>query len=404
MADKVTFDATNRLIIFNDGVSACDAKEDIYSDWKEWFKVDGNAKYLHAFRTTGGDELAPGSYLGAYFFLTNGWRMRPYEGTHQLNVDGNLFVDGGGNPFVPTVGNYNVLVTLNVSSISTSLVTEIPEIQYSSYNGGITVDVNSTYSGADYPVGTFQQPVNNIPDAVTIANNKGFDKLFIIGNLTLGTGHNVDDFSFIGESPVKTEITIETDASTVGCEFQECTINGLLDGNSILEHCEVNSLDYVNGEIRDCRLGGPITLGGGVKSLFLNCGGVNPGIPPIIDMGASGQDCIFHDYSGGLKFQNMTSGSNQIRVQIDGGKVVLMPSVSAGSVTVVGIGLLVDQNGDVILSGIWNGVTITNALVNTDTVADATWEAASIEYSSDGTFGDVINKIKKLVNLIPAGL
>jgi len=35
-----------------------------------------------------------------------------------LTVDGNLFVDGGGNPFVPTSGSYNVLVNLNTSSKS----------------------------------------------------------------------------------------------------------------------------------------------------------------------------------------------------------------------------------------------------------------------------------------------
>jgi hypothetical protein len=32
------------------------------------------------------------------------------EANHTLELSGNLFVDGGGNPIVPTLGNYNVVV------------------------------------------------------------------------------------------------------------------------------------------------------------------------------------------------------------------------------------------------------------------------------------------------------
>lgn len=112
---KVTFDGPNKLIIVDTGITSLDVQIDLYSDWKEWMLVGDNAKYLPALRTVGGDTLVAPQEISPYFFLLNGWRVRPYEGDHMLTVDGNLFVDGGGNPFVPTVGNYNVLINLQTS-------------------------------------------------------------------------------------------------------------------------------------------------------------------------------------------------------------------------------------------------------------------------------------------------
>jgi len=118
MAEKVTFDGLNKLIIVDNGETSLDAAIDIYSAWKRWLVADHEANWLQALRTIAGDPIGGGQVVSPYFFLLNGWQVRPYEGNHQLEVDGNLFVDGGGNPFTPTVGAYNVLATLNLSSKS----------------------------------------------------------------------------------------------------------------------------------------------------------------------------------------------------------------------------------------------------------------------------------------------
>ncbi|MBY9000892.1 MAG: hypothetical protein KGD64_08270 [Candidatus Heimdallarchaeota archaeon] len=124
MAD-VTFDGTAKLVIINTGITEVDSA-DIYSWWKEWVLESDNAKYLSAFRTTGGDPVSAQVRISAYFFLTNGWKMRSWEGNHTLTVNGNLFVDGGAEfPFVPTIGNWTVLVTLQVSPQSQTVSTGI---------------------------------------------------------------------------------------------------------------------------------------------------------------------------------------------------------------------------------------------------------------------------------------
>lgn len=110
------FDGENKLIIL-DSPDNFDIA-DLYSRWKEWV-LDGYSQYPSAFRTLGGDPISPTQSVAAYFFLNNedGWKIRPYEGDYELVIDGNLYPeDYTGTMFVPTVGGYSVLITIERSS------------------------------------------------------------------------------------------------------------------------------------------------------------------------------------------------------------------------------------------------------------------------------------------------
>lgn len=102
----ITFDAQNKRIVLD---TAYVEVRDIYSRWKEWVQ-SGNAEYPAAFRVVGGDPIGGGIFVSSYFFLLNGWRIRPMESDHTLTLDGNISVDGGGVPVVSTLGNFNVVV------------------------------------------------------------------------------------------------------------------------------------------------------------------------------------------------------------------------------------------------------------------------------------------------------
>lgn len=127
------FDGINKIIILDDS-SAVNVK-DIYVAWKKWIQIDDNAKFLPTFRAIGGEELGAGVFLSSTYFLTNGWRIRPSETDYVLYVNGNLFVEEGGSPFVPTIGKYNVLINLNTSNIVNTVVVSGGE---NSGGGGIT--------------------------------------------------------------------------------------------------------------------------------------------------------------------------------------------------------------------------------------------------------------------------
>lgn len=102
----LTFDPTNKRIILDS--TNIDAIE-LYSRWKEWVVTSDNAKYLPAFSTVGGEPLGGGLFVSQYYFLLNGWRVRPMEANQTLVVNGNISVLGGGDPIVPTLGAYKVL-------------------------------------------------------------------------------------------------------------------------------------------------------------------------------------------------------------------------------------------------------------------------------------------------------
>jgi hypothetical protein len=122
MAESATFDGDQKLIIINNGEDEIDVQRDIYSAWKRWLIEQRSygltSNYLQALRTIGGDPISVTEVVSPYFFLLNGWRIRPYEGDHFLQVEGNIFVEGGGSPFVATVGSYNVVVSVSTSSKS----------------------------------------------------------------------------------------------------------------------------------------------------------------------------------------------------------------------------------------------------------------------------------------------
>lgn len=108
----ITFDPTHKRIILD---SSYVTAAQLYSRWKEWVQTGDNAKYAQAFYGLGGDPLGGGKFIASYFFLMNGWRIRPMEANHTLIIDGNVGVYGGGDqPVVPTLGNFNVLTQYTV--------------------------------------------------------------------------------------------------------------------------------------------------------------------------------------------------------------------------------------------------------------------------------------------------
>jgi len=100
--------STKRIILDSASVSAAQ----IWSAWVDWHEA--NQQWPLAFQLVGGNALGGGLFIPPYFFLMNGWRVRPMEASHNLTITGNLFVDGGGVPVVGTLGTYQVNVNYTV--------------------------------------------------------------------------------------------------------------------------------------------------------------------------------------------------------------------------------------------------------------------------------------------------
>ena len=105
----ITLDgATKRIILDSASVTAAQ----VWSAWVDWHET--HQQWPLAFQLVGGIALGGGLFIPPYFFLLNGWRVRPMEASHNLTITGNMFVDGGGVPVVPTLGTYQVNVNYTV--------------------------------------------------------------------------------------------------------------------------------------------------------------------------------------------------------------------------------------------------------------------------------------------------
>lgn len=123
-----TFDGVNKLIVCEAGTVAFSTAE-IYSRWKEWVQISDNAKFEAAFApSVGGNNLGNNVTLGAYYFLQNGWRIRPQEANHVLNIEGNLFPIPDTAPlFTATLGSFNVQINMRTSSLTQIAVSPAAE-------------------------------------------------------------------------------------------------------------------------------------------------------------------------------------------------------------------------------------------------------------------------------------
>lgn len=107
----ITFDGPTKRI--NLSATAELSVHDVYSRWKDWVREADNSKFAEAFSVVGGDAIdaTAGTAVPLYAFLENGWRVKPQESSHTLNVvDGVLLVNGGGDPFVNTTGSFVVRI------------------------------------------------------------------------------------------------------------------------------------------------------------------------------------------------------------------------------------------------------------------------------------------------------
>lgn len=118
------FDGPTKIISLTPGTTSLSVR-DLWSRWVDWFVTSDNSKYAIAMSNVGGDEIDPseGIFVPIYVFLKNGWKIKPQEANHTLRIfDGILLVQGGGDPFLNTSGNFVVRISYSqpVQAISFS--------------------------------------------------------------------------------------------------------------------------------------------------------------------------------------------------------------------------------------------------------------------------------------------
>lgn len=302
--------------------------------------------------------------------IINNYTVTFEDGQYAVNLT-------GANSNVGDVVNVN---QVSVRSQNSAGLISSPDIEFASFNGGVLLDVDNGFPGTVFPAGTVRRPVNNLDDALLIADYRGFNKIYLTSDLDLTGTQDLSGFDIVGDSHVRTDINIGTDVDVTGVTITQANITGVLDGETEINSCLISDLTYFNGHIHNSGLAGTITLSGGANAVLTNCLTYDQTNPPVIDMGGAGQSLAMPDYSGIITVRNLTDDTQSVGIGVDAGMVIIEDTVTAGQVVVSGVGLLVDDS---------NGTAVVNSdgLLNKDLISRAVWDEQILTHTSPETTG-----------------
>lgn len=247
-------------------------------------------------------------------------------------------------------GNTNIreVEVKNQVSVNTNNTTGFIDpvfLEFATFEGAVWINQSGNKTGTAYPAGTPAEPVNNITDAVVIAQLRGFDILQVKGNFTFLGTDVLNDFIMIGQNPSKSTIILTEGASIINCTFEHATVEGVLDGGSTVKFCHINDLENVDGDLKSCQFNLGTIILSGVEAEFIDCwSGVSGELTPIIDLNGGGTNFLNRGYKGGIKYINHTSGITAFSTDMDSGHIILDNTISTGIFILRGIAKLTDNS------------------------------------------------------------
>lgn len=266
-----------------------------------------------------------------------------------------------------TGGNHNLGARRNPNQVSLSEnlsagLVQSRDIEHASFNGGVTIDVVNGVAGTTFPIGTGRAPVNNLTDAALIASVRGLPNFYLLSDITIssGTWHARNFIASVNDVTV----TLGSSASLHHSFFMNATLTGSNASPSLtLERCRVVDFSFAGEYMYMCTLRGTISLTGSGPMTFAQCIDDDPTTAEvIIDFASYTGDVSFRDWYGGLKIINKSSAGG-LAMDIRG-RVELEPTVTAGEITIRGIGHVTDAS---------NGATvIVDDLLSNASISDST--------------------------------
>jgi hypothetical protein len=250
--------------------------------------------------------------------------------------------------------NNNILDVANLNQVSiaptnSAGLQDLNSLQAASFDGAVSLDVNSIYDGTSFPVGTRAFPVNNTADALAISVSRGLRTITILSSMTLDSGDWSNGYTFTADGPVITALTLDTAVNISNCSFENMTLQGVADGLNTIRGCVINDLSDFSGNLIECAIDGSITLAGGAQTSVFdswsNVPGGGVGQYPTINMGGTGgQSLAVRNYHGGIAITGSSDAANIGSLDIGSGRVIFDSSVTDGSFTVRGNATIMDDS------------------------------------------------------------
>ena len=214
--------------------------------------------------------------------------------------------------------------------------------------GTVAIDPTSSNSGIIFPIGTRAFPVNNVADAILIAELRGLRRIQLVSDITINSGDWSGGYDFFGDT-LKVVVTVGVGANVNGCDFTNMTLAGTLGEACVARQCVLHNTTVKNGLLLECGLRGTLTIGAapaGTACVIMQS--ISLGAPsdtfPSLDLGgAHVTNVVVREFSGTLTVSNASSQTADASFDMLSGAVKFDSSISAGAYSVRGIGRVPDE-------------------------------------------------------------
>lgn len=313
---------------------------------------------------------------------------------------GTIYVSGIGfiydenkNPISNGIWNNNVIVIndlINRNTIAES--TEMTDFVY--------IDQVNGYTGTTHPIGTMRMPSNNIEDAVKISNTLNNKNFYFLSDFVFDSTINIENYDLYGNGIFNTTFTFNSGSTINKCQIINATVTGSINGVSTFSKCKLDDLD----EFNFVDLSQPLSIHKSLLTKTISFPQNYSGSVTIIDSFTSDMltytvtidgnntnlELQIRNHSGDIKLKNIDQ-NNMITINMLGGHVILDSTISNCFIYVTGIGNLVDENLESILTSIWgNNVHIHNDLLSKEIITYDVWSEMLSGYTTDGSAGKTL--------------
>lgn len=241
----------------------------------------------------------------------------------------------------------NLIDSNNVELDTTGFFYDIERsTQTNAYNSKIIIDAITGITGSYYPIGTNATPVNNLNDAILIAERYGLHIFDLHTGITI-SNTDISDYSFTSDSfPPSIMIDNCTASKTT---FYQVNISGTFSGPDLLnptliENSVVGNLDNFNGIIYNSGLNGELKIPENSNITITDSKSLIPGTASPVISKYNGHTASvslnMRAYSGGIRIKDWNNPGDITTVEYIAGRANIDITCIDGTIVLRGDGSL----------------------------------------------------------------
>lgn len=238
---------------------------------------------------------------------------------------------------------------LDTSGVSCDVIYETEGHKINSIHGQVSRSIYIDTELVDNGNGYQQTPYNNWSDAVDYAEANGIKNLVLLADATID--RQLKNFVITG---VGTPIIDCNGQNLDKSEISRCTLTGEYTGELIAQESSLTGTFTLNGFFENCALGSDFKIPDGGSALIKDCSSFVVGLDiPVFDVGgvAGTGALIITGWNGAFKVINVNQPTDDVKLVVGVGRVILDSTCTDGKINVVGVARLVnDSAGSVIVN------------------------------------------------------